>query len=69
MMLAQEGLRYFHIGLKEVDDWSCCGASAAHTLDEKRGTRWPSATLPGRKKSGLISWPVFRLLQPLEDRQ
>jgi len=27
----------FGIALKEVDDWSCCGASAAHTLDEKTG--------------------------------
>lgn len=24
----------FNIGLKELDDWSCCGASAAHTIDE-----------------------------------
>jgi heterodisulfide reductase subunit B len=24
----------YGIGLKELDDWSCCGASAAHTVDE-----------------------------------
>jgi heterodisulfide reductase subunit B2 len=24
----------FRIELKEIDDWSCCGASAAHTVDE-----------------------------------
>lgn len=24
----------FGIGLRELDDWSCCGASAAHTVDE-----------------------------------
>ncbi len=27
----------YGIGLKEVDDWSCCGASAAHTVDERLG--------------------------------
>jgi heterodisulfide reductase subunit B len=25
----------YGIGLKEIDDWSCCGASAAHTVDEE----------------------------------
>lgn len=25
----------YDIGLKEIDDWSCCGASAAHTVDEE----------------------------------
>ncbi|MBA4416390.1 MAG: heterodisulfide reductase subunit B [Syntrophus sp. (in: bacteria)] len=24
----------YDIGLKELDDWSCCGASAAHTINE-----------------------------------
>jgi heterodisulfide reductase subunit B len=25
----------YGITLKEIDDWSCCGASAAHTVDER----------------------------------
>ncbi len=25
---------FYGIGLKELDNWSCCGASAAHTIDE-----------------------------------
>jgi heterodisulfide reductase subunit B2 len=25
----------YGVELKELDDWSCCGASAAHTIDEK----------------------------------
>jgi heterodisulfide reductase subunit B2 len=25
----------YNIGLKEIDDWSCCGASAAHTTDDE----------------------------------
>ena len=25
----------YGIKLKEIDDWSCCGASAASTIDEK----------------------------------
>ena len=28
---------FYGIQLKELDDWSCCGASAAHTVDEKLG--------------------------------
>ena len=27
----------YGISLKEIDDWSCCGASAASTIDEKLG--------------------------------
>lgn len=27
-------LSHFNIGLKEIEDWSCCGASAGHTVDE-----------------------------------
>jgi heterodisulfide reductase subunit B2 len=26
---------FYGIELKEIDDWSCCGASAAHTVDEE----------------------------------
>ncbi|HEX2966348.1 MAG TPA: CoB--CoM heterodisulfide reductase iron-sulfur subunit B family protein [Syntrophorhabdaceae bacterium] len=26
---------HYGIGLKELEDWSCCGSSAAHTIDEK----------------------------------
>lgn len=34
---------FFGIGHKELEDWSCCGASAAHTIDELLGY-----TLAGR---------------------
>ncbi len=27
-------LSHYGIGLKELEDWSCCGSSAAHTIDE-----------------------------------
>lgn len=27
-------LSFFGVGIKELEDWSCCGASAAHTVDE-----------------------------------
>ncbi len=30
-------LRPFEIELHEISDWSCCGASAAHTVDESIG--------------------------------
>jgi heterodisulfide reductase subunit B2 len=30
----KEIFSFYGIGLKELDDWSCCGASAAHTIDE-----------------------------------
>ena len=31
----KEIFSFYGIGLKELDDWSCCGASAAHTIDER----------------------------------
>jgi heterodisulfide reductase subunit B2 len=30
----QEVFMAYNVRLKELDDWSCCGASAAHTIDE-----------------------------------
>jgi heterodisulfide reductase subunit B2 len=30
----KEIFSFYGIGLKELDDWSCCGASAAHTINE-----------------------------------
>lgn len=30
----REVFSFYRIGIKELDDWSCCGASAAHTVDE-----------------------------------
>lgn len=30
----KEVFSFYGIELKELDDWSCCGASAAHTVDE-----------------------------------
>jgi len=30
----KEVFSFYGIGLKELSDWSCCGASAAHTVDE-----------------------------------
>ncbi|MCX5817923.1 MAG: CoB--CoM heterodisulfide reductase iron-sulfur subunit B family protein [Proteobacteria bacterium] len=30
----KEVFSFYGIGLKELGDWSCCGASAAHTVDE-----------------------------------
>jgi heterodisulfide reductase subunit B len=31
----KKAFTFYGIELEEVDDWSCCGASAAHTVDEK----------------------------------
>ena len=28
----KEVFSFYGIGLKELDDWSCCGSSAAHTI-------------------------------------
>ena len=35
----------YGIELEEVDDWSCCGASAAHTLDERLAHLLPARNL------------------------
>jgi len=41
------------INLVEIDDWSCCGSTAAHSLDEKFSVALPSRNLAAAEKLGL----------------
>jgi len=39
--------------LKEIEDWTCCGATAAHSLDEKMSIILPARNLAGAQALGL----------------
>ena len=41
------------IGLKELKDWTCCGASSAHLMDEYLETALPAADLMIAQDAGL----------------
>ncbi len=43
-----------HLGLKldELDDWNCCGASSAHTLDHALALALPARTLSQAQAAG-----------------
>jgi len=43
---------FYNIQLKELDDWSCCGASAAHTIDEDLAYALPARNLGMAEKEG-----------------
>jgi heterodisulfide reductase subunit B2 len=40
------------IGLEEIDDWNCCGASAAHSLNHELSISLPARTLALAEKQG-----------------
>jgi heterodisulfide reductase subunit B2 len=42
----------YNIGLKEIDDWSCCGASAAHTIDDELAHAMTGRNLALAEKEG-----------------
>lgn len=37
----------------EIEDWTCCGATAAHSLDEKMSLLLPARNLAGAQRLGL----------------
>jgi heterodisulfide reductase subunit B len=39
--------------LVEIDDWSCCGATAAHSLDEAMAVALPARNIAAAEKMGL----------------
>ncbi len=41
------------VGLKELDDWICCGASAAHTINKKLAIALPARNLAIAERDGL----------------
>ena len=45
--------QHLEIGLVEIDDWSCCGATAAHSLDEMMAVALPARNLALAEKLGL----------------
>ncbi|CAB5095595.1 Heterodisulfide reductase subunit B-like protein [Olavius algarvensis associated proteobacterium Delta 3] len=45
--------RSLEIGLVEIDDWSCCGATAAHSLSEMMAVALPARNIAAAEKMGL----------------
>ena len=45
--------RHLGIELIEIDDWSCCGATAAHSLDEAMTVALPARNLAAAENLGL----------------
>lgn len=43
----------YGVALKEVDDWSCCGASAAHTVSEMTGYALAARNIAAAEGAGL----------------
>jgi heterodisulfide reductase subunit B2 len=41
------------VGLRELDDWICCGATAAHSLNHKLAVALPARNLAIAKRDGL----------------
>ena len=41
------------IELKEIEDWTCCGATAGHSLDEKMSVILPARNFAGAQAMGL----------------
>jgi heterodisulfide reductase subunit B2 len=46
-------LQAFEVGLSEIDDWICCGATAAHSLNQKLATALPARNLALAEKKGM----------------
>ena len=56
----------YGIELKELNDWSCCGASAAHTVDEEVAHVLVARNLAiAEKEEAELFRPLLGLLQPL----
>ena len=45
--------RHLGIELVEIDDWSCCGATAAHSLSELMAVALPARNLSAAERRGL----------------
>ena len=41
------------VGLRELDDWICCGATAAHSLNHKLAVALPARNLALAERDGL----------------
>ena len=46
-------MRKLQVELKELDDWICCGATAAHNLNKKLATALPARNLAIAERDGI----------------
>ena len=46
-------MKTLHVEFKELDDWLCCGASAAHNINKKLATALPARNLAIAERDGV----------------
>lgn len=46
-------MKKLQVGLKELDDWICCGATAAHNINKKLATALPARNLAIAERDGI----------------
>jgi len=46
-------MKKLHVELKELDDWICCGATAAHNLNQKLAVALPARNLAIAERDGI----------------
>ncbi|MDR1270386.1 MAG: CoB--CoM heterodisulfide reductase iron-sulfur subunit B family protein [Planctomycetaceae bacterium] len=46
-------MKQLQIGLRELDDWICCGATAAHNINKKLATALPARNLAIAERDGI----------------
>jgi len=46
-------MKKLQVGLKELDDWICCGATAAHNLNKKLAVALPARNLAIAERDGI----------------
>jgi heterodisulfide reductase subunit B len=46
-------MKKLHVELKELDDWICCGATAAHNLNKKLAVALPARNLAIAERDGI----------------
>ena len=46
-------MKKLHVELKELDDWICCGATAAHNLNKKLAVALPTRNLAIAERDGI----------------
>jgi heterodisulfide reductase subunit B len=51
-MSARACLKTLGVGLREMDDWICCGATAAHSLNQKLAMALPARNLAIAERDG-----------------
>ena len=58
-------LKRLDVELEEIEDWNCCGASSAHSMDPAVATGLAARNLGLAEKTGLERTHLYRKLKQL----